>query len=179
MGPVSFGRVRGIQGFVDIGSRRKCDFGQGFAIDRSFIDKIISFNWCNPIAANEVVYLTDNELTSSSSTAFNTGESYTKWTVGATPIPAGTVVVLDKFDTTPTISIVGTVLSGVAPSWTRRPSGFSFGKYVFANVELTTTTDGECSVSDFSAPRTAHKADFANAERREIVVQHESLGSLS
>ena len=35
---------------------------------------------------------------------------------------------------------------------------------------------GQCAVADFTAARAAHEADFADAERREVVVQHEALG---
>ena len=35
---------------------------------------------------------------------------------------------------------------------------------------------GQSSVADFAAARAAHEAHFADAERREVVVQHEALG---
>ena len=38
---------------------------------------------------------------------------------------------------------------------------------------------GQCAVADFAAARAAHEADFADAERREVVVQHEALGGLA
>ena len=34
-------------------------------------------------------------------------------------------------------------------------------------------------MADFAPARTAHEADFAHAERREIVVQHEALGDFA
>ena len=35
------------------------------------------------------------------------------------------------------------------------------------------------AVADFAPARAAHEADFADAERREVVVQHEALGGLA
>ena len=49
--------------------------------------------------------------------------------------------------TTPTTSIVGTSLSGVAPSCNRFPSGLSLWKKVRAMVALISTTAGDLSLS--------------------------------
>ena len=38
---------------------------------------------------------------------------------------------------------------------------------------------GQRAVADFAAARAAHEADFADAERREVVVQHEALGGFA
>ena len=37
---------------------------------------------------------------------------------------------------------------------------------------------GQCAVADFAPAGAAHEADFADAERREVVVQHEALRRL-
>jgi hypothetical protein len=51
----------------------------------------------NPIPAGTVIYFTDNELPTSTSTSFNTGESYTKWIAPAGGVDAGTVVNFSPF----------------------------------------------------------------------------------
>ncbi|WP_408589608.1 hypothetical protein, partial [Novosphingobium sp.] len=52
----------------------------------------IAFVALNPIAAGEVIYFSDNELTSASATSFNAGESYFKWVAPAGGVAAGTVI---------------------------------------------------------------------------------------
>jgi len=58
------------------------------------------------IAANTTVYFADNEWNGS---AFNTGESYEKWTSGSGVIAAGTVIRFSKTDTTSLSASVGTL----------------------------------------------------------------------
>lgn len=63
------------------------------------------------IPAGEVIYFNDNEWNGSaigSGGAFNTGEGAVTWTSPAGGVTAGTVVVIDAYDTTPSAS-VGTV----------------------------------------------------------------------
>ena len=67
----------------------------------------VAFVALNNITSGDVIYLTDNELTSATATTFNTGESYTKWTAPAGGITAGTVVIINNFDTTP-VATTGT-----------------------------------------------------------------------
>ena len=52
----------------------------------------------DPIPAGTVIYFTDNELASSNSTSFNSGESYTKWTA-TSDVAAGTVINFSAFYT--------------------------------------------------------------------------------
>ena len=54
-----------------------------------------------------------------------------------------------------------------------------YGKAVSAGMSGSEGTLGERSVANFAAAGTAHEAHFADAERREIVVQHEALGGLA
>lgn len=58
-----------------------------------------------PIAAGEVLYLTDQEW---DGTAFNTGESAFTWTAGAAGVAQGEVVLINDISTTP-VSNLGTV----------------------------------------------------------------------
>ena len=63
------------------------------------------------IPGNDVIYFNDNEWNGSaigSGGAFNTGEGVVTWTAPAGGVAAGTVVVIDAYDTTPNPS-VGTV----------------------------------------------------------------------
>ncbi len=50
------------------------------------------------IPAGTDIYFSDNELSTSAATAFNTGESYTKWTSPAGGVAAGTVVKITNLD---------------------------------------------------------------------------------
>ena len=59
------------------------------------------------IAANTTVYFSDNEWNGSN--AFNTGESYSRWTSGASVIAAGTVIRFSSVDTTGLSASVGTL----------------------------------------------------------------------
>ncbi len=59
------------------------------------------------IAAGTTVYFTDNEWNGSN--AFNTGESYHRWTSGTSVIAAGTVIRFSSIDTTSLASSVGTL----------------------------------------------------------------------
>lgn len=63
-------------------------------------DDWLAFVALADIPAGTVIYLSDNELTSSSATSFNTGESYSKWTAPVGGVAAGTVVTLTNFDIT-------------------------------------------------------------------------------
>jgi predicted extracellular nuclease len=58
------------------------------------------------IDPNTIIYFTDNEATSS--TAFNTGESYFQWNSGTTPIAAGTVIRFSAIDAAGRAASVGT-----------------------------------------------------------------------
>ena len=60
----------------------------------------LAFAVLKDLAAGDTIYFTDNELTTTTATSFNTGESYTKWVAPAGGVAAGTVVVLNSFDTT-------------------------------------------------------------------------------
>ena len=65
------------------------------------------------IAAGAVIYFTDNRLPTSSSTSFNTGESYMKWVAPAGGVPAGTVVNFTALPGNPTAgNTTGTVNIG-------------------------------------------------------------------
>ncbi|MEK8053388.1 PEP-CTERM sorting domain-containing protein [Ideonella sp. DXS22W] len=66
----------------------------------------LSFVTLADIDANTTVYFSDNEWTGS---AFNTGESYTRWTSGSATVAAGTVVRLSAFDKTTLSASVGTL----------------------------------------------------------------------
>jgi hypothetical protein len=71
----------------------------------------IAFVALVPIPSNDVIYFNDNEWNGSaigSGGAFNTGEGVVTWTAPAGGVAAGTVVVIDTYDTTPNPS-VGTV----------------------------------------------------------------------
>lgn len=59
------------------------------------------------VAANTTVYFTDNEW--NGSTAFNTGESYHRWTSGSSVIAAGTVIRFSKVDVAALSSSLGTL----------------------------------------------------------------------
>ncbi len=52
------------------------------------------------LVAGDTVYFSDNELLTAGATSFNTGEAYTKWVAPVGGVFAGTVVVLNSFDTT-------------------------------------------------------------------------------
>lgn len=58
------------------------------------------------ITPNTTVYFSDNEWSGS---AFNTGESYHRWTSGASTIAAGTVIRFSKVDATDLSASVGTL----------------------------------------------------------------------
>jgi MYXO-CTERM domain-containing protein len=88
--------------FTAVNTDNSTGFGDGFAL-------VALTN----IAAGEVVYITDNELTTVGATSFNTGESYTKWVTGN--IAAGSVVVFNNFDST---TGTMTVSSGTAAALT-------------------------------------------------------------
>lgn len=66
----------------------------------------LSFVALANIDANTTIYFSDNEWTGS---AFNTGESYSKWTSGSSTVSAGTVVRLSAFDKTTLSASVGTL----------------------------------------------------------------------
>jgi hypothetical protein len=57
------------------------------------------------IAANTTIFFSDNEFVSG---AFNTGESYSQWTSGASNIAAGSLIRFTSVDTTSLASSVGT-----------------------------------------------------------------------
>lgn len=59
------------------------------------------------IAPNTTVFFGDNEWNGSN--AFNTGESYFRWTSGSNAIAAGTVIRFSKVDTTSLAASVGTL----------------------------------------------------------------------
>ncbi|BDI15504.1 hypothetical protein ANSO36C_13060 [Nostoc cf. commune SO-36] len=63
-------------------------------------DDWVAFVTLAAIPEGTVIYFTDNELTTGTATAFNTGESYTKWTAPAGGVVAGTIVTLTNFDVT-------------------------------------------------------------------------------
>ncbi|BBD64611.1 5'-nucleotidase/2',3'-cyclic phosphodiesterase [Nostoc commune NIES-4072] len=63
-------------------------------------DDWVAFVTLATIPEGTVIYFTDNELTTGTATAFNTGESYTKWTAPAGGVVAGTIVTLTNFDVT-------------------------------------------------------------------------------
>jgi hypothetical protein len=58
------------------------------------------------IDPNSIVYFTDNEATSSS--AFNSGESYFQWNTGTNPITAGTVIRFSAIDVAARAASIGT-----------------------------------------------------------------------
>jgi hypothetical protein len=59
------------------------------------------------IAAGTTVYFSDNEWNGSN--AFNTGESYSRWTSGSTTIAAGTVIRFNSVDTASLSASLGTL----------------------------------------------------------------------
>lgn len=59
------------------------------------------------IAAGTKVYFTDNEFVSG---AFNSGESYSSWTSGASTVAAGTVIRFSKVDVAALSASVGTLV---------------------------------------------------------------------
>jgi hypothetical protein len=59
----------------------------------------------NNIAAGDSFYFSDNELTTPTATAFNTGESYSKWVAPAGGIAAGTVINFTNIDVSPTFTV--------------------------------------------------------------------------
>ncbi|MBW4674418.1 MAG: SdiA-regulated domain-containing protein [Desmonostoc geniculatum HA4340-LM1] len=61
-------------------------------------DDWVAFVTLTAIPAGTVIYFTDNELTTGTATAFNTGESYSKWTAPTGGVAAGTIVTLTNFD---------------------------------------------------------------------------------
>ena len=61
------------------------------------------------IAAGETIYFSDNELTTTDATTFNAGESYSKWVAPTGGVAAGTVVVLNRFDTAAPTANIGTI----------------------------------------------------------------------
>ncbi len=61
-------------------------------------DDWIAFAALQDIAPGAVIYFTDNELATAGATAFNTGESYSKWTAPAGGVAAGTVVKITNWD---------------------------------------------------------------------------------
>nr|MDZ8062739.1 SdiA-regulated domain-containing protein [Nostoc sp. EkiNYC01] len=63
-------------------------------------DDWVAFVTLTAIPAGTVIYFTDNELTTGTATAFNTGESYSKWTAPVGGVAAGTIVTLTNFDVT-------------------------------------------------------------------------------
>ena len=67
----------------------------------------------DPIPAGTVIYFTDNELASSNSTSFNSGESYTKWTA-TSDVAAGTVINFSVFYTGGALNGGITVSTGTA-----------------------------------------------------------------
>ena len=95
-------------------------------------DDWLAFVALNNIAAGEVIYFSDNELTSASATSFNTGESYTKWTAPAGGVAAGTVVKLTNWDL---VASVGTSI--IASVGTAAPVTFTGS----TNRGLSTTAD--------------------------------------
>lgn len=89
------------------------------------------------IAAGTKVYFSDNEWNGS---AFNTGESYSSWTSGASAIAAGTVIRFSATDTTSLAASIGT-LSRVAVSGSSN-YGFSQGAetlYAYLGASATAT----------------------------------------
>ncbi|MBD2517069.1 SdiA-regulated domain-containing protein [Nostoc sp. FACHB-973] len=61
-------------------------------------DDWVAFVTLAAIPPGTVIYFTDNELTTGTATAFNTGESYSKWTAPVDGVAAGTIVTLTNFD---------------------------------------------------------------------------------
>ena len=53
------------------------------------------------------------------------------------------------------------------------------GELVLAGDQRGQRALGQGAVADFAAAGAAHEADFADAERREVVVQHEALAGLA
>src|SRR5665647_2500282 len=53
------------------------------------------------------------------------------------------------------------------------------GELIFAGDQRGERTLGESAVADFAAARSTHEAGFADAERREVVVQHEALAGFA
>ena len=53
------------------------------------------------------------------------------------------------------------------------------GELVFAGDQRGERTLGESAVADFAAAGSTHEAGFADAERREVVVQHEALAGFA
>ncbi|TAE75796.1 MAG: hypothetical protein EAZ65_09395 [Verrucomicrobia bacterium] len=82
----------------------------------------LAFVALEAIAAGEVIYFNDNEWNGSpigSGGTFNTGEGVVTWTAPAEGVPAGTVVVIDNYDSAISISAsAGSVVgsSGISSS---------------------------------------------------------------
>ena len=89
------------------------------------------------IPAGQVIYFTDNELTTSSSTSFNTGESYIKWGAPVGGVAAGTVVNVSNI-AGPTVSVGSASYVTFAGS---ANSGFSNGQEsIYAYLAATDAT---------------------------------------
>lgn len=61
-------------------------------------DDWVAFTTLADIPAGTVIYFSDNEISPATAAAFNTGESYSKWTAPVGGVAAGTVITLTNFD---------------------------------------------------------------------------------
>ncbi|WP_434514347.1 PEP-CTERM sorting domain-containing protein [Dechloromonas sp. ARDL1] len=111
----------------------------------------LSFVALASIEANTAIYFSDNEW---SGAAFNTGESYNKWTSGNVAVAAGTVIRLSAYDKTTLSASVGTLsretVSG-SSNWGIANSNETIYAYLGSNASTPTTflaaiTNGSFSV---------------------------------
>ncbi|MDE1546596.1 PEP-CTERM sorting domain-containing protein [Dechloromonas agitata] len=99
----------------------------------------LSFVALASIEANTAIYFSDNEWNGS---AFNTGESYNKWSSGSTAIAAGTIVRLSAYDKTTLSASVGTLtretVSG-STNWGIANANETIYAYLGSNAATPTT----------------------------------------